>query len=125
MLSTRPCFDARVPLILASVLFSFANAALNPCREFSIAIPVKECMSVFTPPPLPIFATGPSVLSTGDCVRELREEEQEVGMGRLILLEVPQTEDKSPVDPDGSPLKEQVSENVQGCKSGVKFRGMA
>lgn len=74
--------------------------------------------------PSPLFSTGPPLPSDGDCLRERREEEeQEMGMGCIIPSEILLAEDNSQVDPDRSPLKEQVSENLQGCKSGVKFRG--
>lgn len=93
----------------------FVDAALNSCRESSIQIPVKECISVFAPPPHVVFSKGLPVLSGGDCLRE-----QEEGMGGLVPSETLRTEDNGPVDPKGSPVKEQVSENLHGCESGVK-----
>lgn len=80
-------------------------------------------MSVLTPPPL--FSTGPPLPSDGDCLEEEEEEQQDVWMGCIIPSEILLAEDNSQVDPVRSPLKEQVSENLQGCKSGVEFRGMA
>lgn len=72
------------------------------------------------PSPHVVFSKGLPVLSGGDCLRERGHEEQEEGMGGLIPSETLRTEDNGPVDPKGSPLKEQVSENLQGCESGVK-----
>lgn len=67
------------------------------------------------PSPHVVFSKGLPVLSGGDCLRE-----QEEGMGGLIPSETLRTEDNGPVDPKGSPLKEQVSENLHGRESGVK-----
>ncbi len=68
--------------------------------------------------PSPIFSTGPPFLSDGDCLRECRQKEEVVELleGCLIPSEILLTEDNGHVDPEWSPLKEQVSENLEGCK---------
>lgn len=68
--------------------------------------------SLLTPPP-PLLSTGPPLLSDGDCLRECREEEVE---GCLVPSEILLTEDNGQADPERRPLKEQVSENLQGVQ---------
>lgn len=63
--------------------------------------------------PSPLFSTGPSLPSDGDCSRECREEEVEVVEGCLIPV-ILLAEDNGQVDLEQSPVKEQVSENLLG-----------
>lgn len=72
-------------------------------------------VGVLTLPPL--FSTGPPLLSDGDCLRECRGEEgveEEEEEGCLIPPDIRLAEDNSHDDPEWSPLKEQVSKDLQG-----------
>ncbi|GLD51415.1 zinc finger protein 263-like protein, partial [Lates japonicus] len=62
--------------------------------------------SALTPPP--VFSRGSSFLSVGDCLRHCEEEETGVVEGCPIPSEIPPAEDNGHVDPECSPLKEQV-----------------
>lgn len=71
--------------------------------------------------PSSLFSTGPPVLSPdGD---GLKEEQPEEGMGCLLPSEMVLAVDKSPFDSKSSPLKQQVSKDLQKCKTLVEFRG--
>ena len=78
--------------------------------------------------PSPFFSIGAPLLSDADCLGEIREEEpgeeeeEEKEMVGLIPSEILLAEDNGLVDPAGSPQKEQVSEDLQGCKSGMDWR---
>lgn len=65
---------------------------------------------------LPLLSTVPPFLSDGDCLRE-REEEVE---GCLIPSEMLLAEDD-----DWSPLKEEVSGDLEECKSQVEEKKQA
>nr|XP_046265306.1 zinc finger protein Gfi-1b isoform X2 [Scatophagus argus] len=56
----------------------------------------------------PLELCGPSDLSDGDCLRGRGEEEEEEVKGSLIPLEILLAEENRQVDPEWSPLKEQV-----------------
>lgn len=63
--------------------------------------------------PSPLFSTGPPLLSDGDCLKECREEEEVLEVeGCLIPTEILLAEDNGQDDPEWSPLKEQVSEDL-------------
>lgn len=66
--------------------------------------------------PFPLLSTGPPFLSDDDCLRECGEEVKVVE-GCLIPSEILLAEDNGHVDPEWSPLKEQVSKNLLECKT--------
>uniref|UniRef100_A0A3Q4BEV2 C2H2-type domain-containing protein n=1 Tax=Mola mola TaxID=94237 RepID=A0A3Q4BEV2_MOLML len=94
-----------------------------PSIVFCTSVPLKECTSLLTHPPRPPLSTGPLLLSDAESVREEEEEEEEeeeveVGMGCLIPSEVLLPEDNSQVDPNSSPLRDQVSDGLSGWTNG-------
>uniref|UniRef100_A0A4W6CL56 C2H2-type domain-containing protein n=1 Tax=Lates calcarifer TaxID=8187 RepID=A0A4W6CL56_LATCA len=108
MHSTHTKLDACVCLVLAYTVF-----ICNCCTELLQGVPhgkssVKECMSASALTPPPVFSTGSSFLSVGDCLRDCEEEETWVVEGCPIPSEIPLAEDNGHVDPECSPLKEQV-----------------
>lgn len=62
--------------------------------------------------PSPLLSTGPPLFSHEDCLRECEEGVK----GSLVPPEILQAEDNGHVDPEWSPLKEQVSENSLGVE---------